>query len=128
MKILHTLTLGTAALFAAMALSPIAAYADGKSTQKNKNQWRNLGAGAAAVAGYGLLKGNSTATLLGAAGAAYSANRYEQERKSQDQAKRAHQRYYHNGGNYVHNGRKYYRYQGHLYYMNLSNGSRHRVN
>ena len=128
MKATQKLTLGAAALFAAVALTPIAAFADAKSTQKNKNQWRNLGAGAAAVAGYGLLKGNSTATVLGAAGAAYSANRYEQERKSQDQAKRAHQRYYHNGGNYVHSGRKYYRYQGHLYYQDLNNGSRHQVN
>ena len=128
MKVTHKLTWGTAALFAAVALSPLSAFANGSSTQNNKNQWRNLGAGAAAIAGYGLLKGNSTATLLGAAGPAYSANRYEQERKSQDQAKRAHQRFYHRGGNYYHGQRKYYRYDGHLYYMNLSSGSHHRVN
>jgi len=53
--------------------------------QHNKNTWRNLGTAGAAIAAYGLLNHNSTATLLGAAGAAYSANRYEQDRQSQSQ-------------------------------------------
>ena len=77
--------LGMAATVAAAAFAPIAVHAD-DSRQKNKNQWRNLGIAGAAVAGYGLLKHNSTATVLGAAGAAYSANRYEQDRHSQSQA------------------------------------------
>ncbi len=64
------------------------------SQQKNKNQWRNLGIAGAAVAGYGLLKHNNTATLLGAAGAAYSANRYEQDRHHQSQDNAARQQYY----------------------------------
>ena len=74
--------LSVAATVAATAFAPIAAQAD----QNSKNQWRNLGAAGAAVAGYGLLKHNNTATLLGAAGAAYSANRYEQDRHHQSQA------------------------------------------
>jgi opacity protein-like surface antigen len=84
------------AVMAATVFSP-AALAD--SRQKNKNTWRNLGIAGAAVAGYGLLHHNTTATVLGAAGAGYSAYRYEKERKSQDAAKRARERY-----------RRYHRY------------------
>ena len=84
--------LGLAATVAAGVCAPMAAQAD----QNSKNQWRNLGIGGAAVAGYGLLHHNSTATLLGAAGAAYSANRYEQDRhhQSQQQAARDQRAYY----------------------------------
>ena len=81
--------LGLAATVATAALSPMAASADQSSRQKNKNQWRNLGIAGAAVAGYGLLKHNSTATVLGAAGAAYSAKRYEDDRHSQSQSQSA---------------------------------------
>jgi len=115
------------AVFAATALLPSIAFASAASRQKNKNTWRNLAIGAGAVAGYGLLNHNSTATVLGAAGAAYSANRYEQDRKSQDAAKRARMRYHRTGGSYVQNGRKYYRYNGHMYYMDLSTGVRHEI-
>ena len=85
-----TQTLSMLGLAATVALAPLAAHADSSSQQKNKNNWRNIGIGSAAVAGYGLLKHNNTATLLGVAGAAYSANRYEQDRhhQSQDQARR----------------------------------------
>ena len=95
--------LGLAAIVAASVFSPrLAAHAD----QNTKNQWRNLGIGGAAVAGYGLLHHNSTATLLGAAGAAYSANRYEQDRhhQSQAQASRDRRAYY-----YRHHTRRHYR-------------------
>jgi hypothetical protein len=78
--------LGLVATVATAALSPMAAMADQSSRQKNKNQWRNLGIAGGAVAGYGLLKHNNTATLLGAAGAAYSAKRYEDDRHSQSQS------------------------------------------
>ena len=101
MKTANIMTmLGLAATIAASALAPMAALAD----QNSKNQWRNLGIGGAAVAGYGLLHHNSTATLLGVAGAAYSANRYEQDRHHQSQAQAArdrrasyyrHHHYYH---------------------------------
>jgi len=94
--------LGMVAAVAATAFAPLAAHADQSSRQSNKNQWRNLAGAGAAVAGYGLLKHNNTATLLGAAGAAYSANRYEQDRHSQSQAQsRRDQR------------ARYHRYYGH---------------
>ena len=73
------------AAFAVPALAPSATFAQSKTEQKHrqneKNKWRNAAGAAGAVAGYGLLKGNKAATVLGAAGAAYSGNRYEQERK-----------------------------------------------
>jgi len=84
-------TLAVLASVATASLSPMA-FAD--SRQKNKNDWRNLAGIGAAVAGYGLLKGNKTATILGAAGAAYSANRYEKDRHSQSEAKANRARYY----------------------------------
>jgi len=90
MKASKLTILGLAATVAAAAFAPLAASAD----QNSKNQWRNLGAAGAAVAGYGLLKHNTTATVIGAAGAAYSANRYEQDRHHQSQANAARKRYY----------------------------------
>ncbi len=88
MNIKHQITAAALlTVFASTALVPGAALASGASRQKNKNNWRNLAGVGAAVAGYGLLKGNKTATIVGAAGAAYSANRYEQDRKSQSKAK-----------------------------------------
>ena len=122
---------GVAAMFAGSLLTPPVASADQASRQKNKNQWRNLGIAGAAVAGYGLLKGNKAATVLGAAGAAYSANRYEQDRHHQSQAnaarQRARARYHRRGGDYTRAGKKYYMYQGKMYYMDLSTRQRHRV-
>ncbi len=94
---MKTMTIcGLLATFAAAALVPTAALADQSGQQKNKNQWRNLAIAGAAVAGYGLLNHNSTATLLGAAGGGYSAYRYEQDRhhQSQDQHRRDMRRYY----------------------------------
>jgi len=117
---------GMSALLAGSLLSPLSALGD-DSRQKKKNNWRNGTIAAGALGAYGLLKGNKTATVLGAAGAAYSANRYEQERKHQDQRKRTRARYYHHGGDYIRNGRKYYKYDGHMYYKDLNTGERHRV-
>ena len=51
--------------------------------QQQKNQWRNVAYGSAALGALGLINKNSTLTLLGAAGTAYSAHRYEQDRRSQ---------------------------------------------
>ena len=73
-------------LLATFALSSIApAFAGPDTRQNTKNQWRNLATVGAAIAGYGLLQHNQAATILGAAGAAYSANRYEKDRRSQSQ-------------------------------------------
>jgi hypothetical protein len=74
------IALATALLAATSSLAPLAAHAD---TQSNKNTWRNLAIGSAVVGGYGLLHHNTTLGVLGVAGAAYSANRYEQERHKQ---------------------------------------------
>lgn len=100
--------LAATAMVATTAMAPVAAHADWRqdqNTQKNKNLWRNLGIGGAALGAYGLLNHNSTLGLLGAAGAAYSANRYEQDRHHQSQDNSRDQyRYYHrdnyNQGNY----------------------------
>ena len=103
---------GILATVALTMLAPLSAMAD--SRQNTKNQWRNLGVLGAAVAGYGLLSHNSTATILGAAGAAYSANRYEQDRKSQSQANaNRHRDWYYrsnnnNNGYYNNNGNNGY--------------------
>lgn len=99
---------GVLATVALGALSP-AAMAD--SRQKNKNNWRNLAGAGAAVAGYGLIKHNRTATVLGAAGAAYSAHRYEQDRHSQSQSSAARKRYYR-----THSNRSYHRSSKSRYY------------
>jgi uncharacterized protein YcfJ len=112
--------------FAASAFAPLA-FADSSSNQNDKNNMRSLGIAGAAIAGYGLLKGNSTATLLGAAAGGYGAYKYEQDRKAQDEQKRARQHtYYHRS--YTENGRKYYRYNGHLYYQDQATGERHLAN
>ena len=97
--------LGLAAAVAATVFAPLAAHADQASRQSNKNQWRNLGIAGAAVAGYGLLKHNSTATVLGAAGAAYSAKRYEDDRHSQSQSQARRDQ-----------NARYHRYYGHRYH------------
>ena len=78
-----TAAFGLLATFALTSIAP--AFAGPDNRQNTKNQWRNLATVGAAIAGYGLLKHNQTATILGAAGAAYSANRYEKDRRSQSQ-------------------------------------------
>ena len=56
--------------------------------QKMKNEWRNIALASGAVAVLGLLNDDPTLTFAGAAGALYSAHRYEQDRKSQSQLAR----------------------------------------
>jgi hypothetical protein len=83
------------------------------SRQTNKNNWRNLGYLGAAVAGYGLLKHNTTATVLGAAAGGYGAYRYEQDRHSQSQARSNwNRRYYHRRS---HRSYRSYRHVSHAY-------------
>ena len=71
---------GLLATLAATVVSPV--LADGQS---DKNNMRNLAIAGAAVAGYGLLNHNNTATLLGAAGAVLAGSQYEQDRQQQSQ-------------------------------------------
>ena len=57
--------------------------------QSTKNEWRNLALAAGGVAAYGALRKDNTLMFAGLAGALYSLNRYEQDRKSQDRIARA---------------------------------------
>lgn len=92
--------------------------------QQTKNEWRNIAIGSGAVAILGLLSKDSTLTFVGAAGALYSAYRYEQDRKSQSRLDRTRAAYfsrpyfYRDGVRYdrrtvVKNGSKYYQFVRH---------------
>jgi len=107
-------------------VAPLAARADDSAkTQKQKNDWRNLAIGAGVIAGHGLLNHNSTETLIGAAGAAYSAKRYEDSRKQQSTDNSYRARYHRRDG--VVGNRKYYTYNGVRYYMDTTTGERFRL-
>ena len=106
---------------AGVVLTATPALAQDSHRQKTKNEWRNLAIGSGAVSLLGLVKHDSTLTFAGAAGALYSANRYEQDRKSQSRSDRARASYfgkthfYRNGHKYVRktvwkDGHKYYRF------------------
>lgn len=84
------IALGLLATIGAAAFAPAGVRADGQ--QDNKNLWRNGTIAGAAAALYGLHNHDTVTTVIGAAGAAYSAHRYEQDRHSQDEAKRARER------------------------------------
>src|SRR5436853_5008431 len=87
-----SITTKAVALFAvtSFAIAPMSAMAqDTKHRQETKNTWRNLAIGSGVLGLLGLLKGDNTLMFAGAAGALYSANRYEQDRKSQSRAARA---------------------------------------
>ena len=62
--------------------------------QQTKNEWRNIAIASGALAVYGLLKKDNTLTFAGAAGALYSLNRYEQDRRSQSAIDRARASYF----------------------------------
>jgi hypothetical protein len=115
------------ALTMTIGLLPVVAFAqrggrrEAEQRQKTKNEWRNLALGAGGLAILGLLNKDKTLTFAGAAGALYSLNRYEQDRKSQDAAARARARYfdhsyfYRDGRRYdrrvvTRNGQKYYQF------------------
>jgi hypothetical protein len=57
--------------------------------QKTKNDWRNLSILSGGLAAFGLIKNDPTLSFVGAAGALYSVDRYEKDRKSQDKGARA---------------------------------------
>lgn len=120
--------LAAAAVLSGSVSVPIAAWAHSDldyashHRQKTKNQWRNIGIGSAAAGALGLLTHNSTLLVGGAAGALYSASRYEHDRRSQSRIDRERARvygqrtYYEHGHRYVrhtvwHNGHKYYRFE-----------------
>ena len=108
-------------------LTPVTAQAqdwrdrESARRQKTKNDWRNIAIGSGALGLFGLLKHDNTLTFVGAAGALYSLDRYEKDRKSQskiDHARAAafsRSSYYRNGHRYERrlvkkNGHKYYQF------------------
>jgi hypothetical protein len=62
--------------------------------QQTKNEWRNLAIASGGLGILGLLTKEPTLTFAGAAGALYSANRYEQDRKSQSSLSRSRAYYF----------------------------------
>ena len=76
----------TVSMVAPLAVISTDAYAQSAydRRQKTKNEWRNIAIASGALAVLGLVKNDSTLTFVGAAGALYSAHRYEQDRKSQN--------------------------------------------
>ena len=78
-----------------------------KHRQKTKNDWRNGTIGSGAVGLYGLIKGDKALAAAGLAGSAYSASRYEHDRKSQSKIDRA--RAAKNGTWVTRNGKRYKR-------------------
>jgi hypothetical protein len=82
--ILKFATLGLMVTAVALpAVSPAQSRSQLQRRQQQKNQWRNIAYGAGALGIFGAIKKDRNLTLLGAAGAAYAAHRYEQDRKSQ---------------------------------------------
>jgi hypothetical protein len=81
---------------------------ESKHRQGTKNTWRNVGIGSAALGVVGLVKHNNTLMLAGAAGALYSASRYEHDRKSQSKTDRARASRY-SRKSYTKNGHRYIR-------------------
>lgn len=76
--------------------------------EQTKNEWKNLGIAAGILGVIGLLNNDSTLTFAGAAGALYSAYRYEQDRKSQNRVDRA-RAYYFSQPYFYRDGRRYER-------------------
>jgi len=62
--------------------------------QKTKNEWRNLAILSGAVAALGVLQKDNRLVFAGAAGALYSLDRYEKDRKSQSKIDRARASYF----------------------------------
>jgi len=96
-----------------LAIVPVLAMAqDGgdhsRHRQDTKNNWRNLAIGSGVLGVIGLVEHNNTLAVAGLVGAAYSANRYEQDRKSQNHDARARANFY-SRTSYVHNGHHYHR-------------------
>lgn len=100
-------TLGTA-LAAPITASAQSRADESHRRQQKKNEWRNIGIGSAAVGLLGLLKHDNTLTFAGAAGALYSANRYEQDRKSQSKIDRARASYF-GRDSFTRDGKRYHR-------------------
>ena len=89
-KLAAGLTLAIAV--AVPTLTPTTADAQTAHRQKSKNQWRNLGIAGGVLGAAGLITHNKTLAIGGLAGGAYSAYRYEQDRKGQRRQQDRHDR------------------------------------
>jgi hypothetical protein len=110
-------------LFATATFAPMTAQAQSKAAkhrQKTKNEWRNIAIGSGALAILGLVKHDNTLTFIGAAGALYSADRYEKDRKSQKRSEHARYTMFRKAS-FTRNGHRYVRKtvtkNGHKYYQ-----------
>lgn len=111
---------------AGMLAAPLSASAQSRldressHRQQTKNQWRNIGIGSAALGLFGLLKHDNTLMFAGAGGALYSANRYEQDRRSQSKTDRARAEMF-SRRSFSRDGHTYVRHtvkkNGHTYYQ-----------
>lgn len=118
--------LAAAAVIVGALMTPVVATAqswrdiESRHRQQTKNNWRNLSIGAGAVGLYGLLKHDNTLTFAGAAGALYSLDRYERDRKSQSKTDHARAAYF-SKPYFYRNGKRYTRHvvnkNGHRYYQ-----------
>ena len=106
------------------AIAPISANAQSHSAksrhrQATKNTWRNIAIGSGALGILGLVEHNNTLAIAGIAGAAYSASRYEHDRRSQSKIDRRRAAFYSHSVVYMH-GHRYRRHaywsHGHEYY------------
>jgi hypothetical protein len=91
-----------------------------KHRQSTKNEWRNIATAAGALAVLGAIKHDNTLMFVGAAGALYSLDRYEKDRKSQSRTDRLRAAYF-SKRSFVRDGRQYKRKtvvkNGHKYYQ-----------
>jgi hypothetical protein len=81
-------------------------YYNSGRRQETKNEWRNIAIASGAVGILGLLKHDQTLTFAGLGGALYSLNRYEQDRRSQNQIDRLRASYF-DRDYFVRDGRRY---------------------
>ncbi len=65
--------------------------------QDKKNEWRNIAIASGALSVLGLLKKDNTLFFIGAAGALYSLDRYEKDRKSQSKLQKTRAAYFQKG-------------------------------
>jgi hypothetical protein len=89
--------------------------------QQTKNTWRNVAIGSGVLGVLGFATHNNTLGIAGAAGALYSASRYDHDRRSENRIDRQRANYYgrtdfNYGGHHYHrktvyrNGQKYYQF------------------
>jgi hypothetical protein len=108
-KVLISGVLAVSMVGGLMAAPAVASAQTRSHQQKNKNNWRNAAYASAGLGALGVLNHNSTLTLIGVGGALYSANRYEQDRKSQSRTDRERAQMF-SRRSFTRNGHSYRRY------------------